>query len=811
MAKQPRVVHGAEDATNKKNGKTIKTLEIGDTGNEIYSGIVYDEYNTKLQGSRGFETYDEMRKSDGTVKATLLSVTLPVIRARWFVKPSDDPNGEEVADFITKALFEWQSITWADFVRQALLSLSFGVMPFEKVYDIKNWNGKDYIIWKKFAPRLPKSIQAWETSDKQPGLQQRKTDGNLANIPLDKLLIFVHEREGDNWEGNSMLRAAYKHWHMKNTFYKIDAIAFERQGLGVPYAKVPSGYTDTDRNKAETILKNMRAHDQAFVIVPDGYEIGFLDMNAHAVRDPSNSIAHHNREIAKSVLAQFLELGATSSGGSYALSQDQTDIFLLSLEAVAQNFSDVINKYAIPQLVDMNFDNVQTYPELTCTGITRVDAKKIADTYDVLVKSGGIKVGENDEQHFREMMSLPERNEEPEEVIDETIETPTDEDATEDEAIDELGLSEHKAGLKKNIFPERAEVTRAILASIAKLGVGHQFAYLKRNIGMVSGLKNKQFFSMVKGELTNILAQLRKKNFEETNAYKSFRPMTFAEKKVDFSSIEKNLDRLEDQFDKETQELLQVEREKYMQTLTKAVNKGDREAIKDATFKAQAAYTAIIKKALKDAYEYGKTNGSKELGLTTPANVKAILDQIDIQSDAIADLHVAQLTNQSKTALVEAMNKGASNSAALAAVDAVVAAKIKEITTNTSRIAMAAYVNTGRATVYENNKEKIYALQRSELLDSATCDYCLSVDGRVVEKDDPFAQNSIFHSGCRGIWVAIMLDEEELPGIGGIPASIKDRFGDTVNDLIQPRTPITKKDSLARKEVERRAKRKAGK
>jgi hypothetical protein len=53
------------------------------------------------------------------------------------------------------------------------------------------------------------------------------------------------------------------------------------------------------------------------------------------------------------------------------------------------------------------------------------------------------------------------------------------------------------------------------------------------------------------------------------------------------------------------------------------------------------------------------------------------------------------------------------------------------------------------------------------------------------------------------------MDEEEKPSIGGIPQSLKDRFGDAVNDLIQPKTPKTNKNSLARREVEKRLKRQA--
>jgi hypothetical protein len=62
-------------------------------------------------------------------------------------------------------------------------------------------------------------------------------------------------------------------------------------------------------------------------------------------------------------------------------------------------------------------------------------------------------------------------------------------------------------------------------------------------------------------------------------------------------------------------------------------------------------------------------------------------------------------------------------------------------------------------------------------------------------------KNTIFHSNCRGILVAILKDEEELPKIAGIPQSLRDRFGDAVNDLL-PRKPITRKGTPARVEAD---------
>jgi len=103
---------------------------------------------------------------------------------------------------------------------------------------------------------------------------------------------------------------------------------------------MPEGeVTEADVIKAEKILKNMRANEHAFVIYPDGYEIGFRGMKASTTRDPSNSHSYHYRQIYASVLAQFLQLGSAgggATGGSRALSQDHSEMFLQSIETAAR-------------------------------------------------------------------------------------------------------------------------------------------------------------------------------------------------------------------------------------------------------------------------------------------------------------------------------------------------------------------------------------------------------------------------------------------------------------------------------------------
>lgn len=782
-------------------------LEIGDSGTQILGGIITEEYNSKLQDTRGIDVYEEMRKSDGTVKAALLALTLPIRRANWYVNPaSTDQADMDVATFVEECFFEYMEMAFDDLIRQALLMLPFGVMVFEKVFSTREIDGKTMFVWQKFAPRLPKSIYKWETAAGEPGIQQRKQKGDLVDIPMEKLVVLVNEKEGDNWWGTSVLRAAYKHWYIKNNFYKIDAIAFERQGLGIPYAKLPENYTEEDRSKVEDMLKNMRAHDQAFAIIPHDYEVGFMDMQADKTRDPSASIGHHNREIAKSVLAHFLELGATDSG-SRALSEDQSGLFLHALEAVANNIADVFNKDAVKQLVDLNFD-VTSYPTLAYNGITRTDVQKIATAYQTLVNAGGVQSTEQDEVFFRELLGLPERVE----GDDAAEENEDPEEPTEDDAMEEAGLAAASERVKKKEYPTRTEIAALITASTAQLTAVERAGKLAHALVHIAaigpGNEHRAFFREVKLELRSQIRKARIQLYAEDEPFKGYRALTFAEKKVDFKAIQRMLDQLEGEMDAATQDLLHAEREKYIRTITKAALAGDSKAIKDAQIKARASYSGIIKDFMKRAYEYGKTNAALEMKVKAPPNDKRIIDAIDIQADAIAQQHIAEISNEATSKYAQALDKGESATVALAAADNAAKALIDELTSDTSAIAMAGSVNRGRDTTFTAHGDKIYALQRSEILDTRTCNYCLSIDGRIIEKTDPFGKNTIFHSGCRGIWVEIMQDEEELPTIGGIPKTLRDRFGDAVNDLIQPRTPQTRKDSLARKEAERRAKRK---
>jgi phage gp29-like protein len=724
--------------------KKVRSLggELGATGTRSYLGIIDEEYNQDLHGLEGYEVYDKMRKSDGTVQAALLAVKLPVQRAHWYVRPaSDSPEDIERARFIEWNLFQGMTVTWDEFLRQSLLMLDFGNMVFEKVFEVKQFEGKEMVTWRKFGPRLPRTIHAWQMENGANGIQQRLIDGRNISIPMEKLIIFVHEKEGDNWGGKSILRAAYKHWYYKDKFYLIDAMAFEKHGLGVPMATHLIGASEEDKRATEKVLQNMRANHQQYIIKPEGMELEFMDMKANSLRDPETSIGHHNREITKSVLAQFLELGATASG-SRSLSEDQSTVFLQSLESVANNNKETINRHAVKQLIDMNWENVEEYPTLEYTGISKTDVQQVATAYKTLVEAGAIINDDEDERYFRELLNLPER--EIKEGEDRNAEPEKDD---EDENLEEMGMSEHTCGKKKSLSP-------------------HSYA--------------------------------------EPGELKPWRALTFAETKVNYKTLQNEIDRLEASFLTEATSVLTAARTRYMKSMVTALNTGNTKTAETLQFKAAGTYAAVLREHEREAFTYGKNSAAREMKVAAPGTPSQTRAAMNMQAHAIAAKQTAAIEASTKLAAAEVLTKGGTIAAAVAAADLAADKAITKLVRDTTAVVMSGYINHGRNHTFETYKDKIYALQRSEILDKNTCNYCLSVDGRVLEKTDPFTKNTVFHSGCRGIWVEILLDETEKPPIRGLPKDLRDRFGDAVNELIQPRTPKNLKSALAQKEIQKR-------
>lgn len=377
-----------------------------------YRGFLEEDPNPLLIGKNAITEFDKMRTVDVQVTATLLAAELPIRATEWSIAPGKTmkgdrthevtPKDQEIADFVKYNLFTNCRTSFDDYLRLSLGMLWAGFSLFEKVYEEKQ--GK--IMLKKLADRPQNTISHFFDLDGDLNIEQL---GSKELIPGWKVIIHSYRKEGDNFAGRSALRPAYQNWTYKTKLYRLDGIAHERNSLKVPVITTPDGVNEDEKKAAKDIAKNLKSTEGAHVILPgEKWKIEFLGDGSQN-EGIMKSISHHNREISKALLAQFIELGAEGKGGSYALSEDHSDLFKLGLTAIANQVARVTNEFLIRELVDLNFDmqDGQEYPTLEFDKIGDIDIQKIIDGITALSEKHIVTPDNSIEDKMRELLDLP--------------------------------------------------------------------------------------------------------------------------------------------------------------------------------------------------------------------------------------------------------------------------------------------------------------------------------------------------------------------------------------------------------------------
>jgi len=416
----------AEGMNIDPEGRDELRSELGSSGNTAYGNLATKEYNSELVGWRGIKIYDQMRRSDAQVRATLRLVKTPITAAQWYIDPAGDTARDlEIAAFVEWALFKRLKTSWPKFLWEALYMLDFGFYDFEKVFAFDTWTPpktsetarprkRPVVVWDDFGPRHPRTVMSWDffdNGDVKAMIHQKITGvGETENVPIpvDRLLMFILDEEAGDPEGMSILRSAYKHWYYKENLYKIDAIQKERHGIGIPMVTLPINFTQDDKIQANKLGMNLRTNEKAHITVPPGWEVGFAELQGQPV-DALESAEHHNHLLAQNILAPFLDQNRGTGSATAGTAGDQVQMFMKSLRYVADILSETLHDDAIKELVDFNYPDVQEYPRLKYRRIgENADWRALSAALKNLVDSQLLTPDDETENHIRETFDLPQ-------------------------------------------------------------------------------------------------------------------------------------------------------------------------------------------------------------------------------------------------------------------------------------------------------------------------------------------------------------------------------------------------------------------
>jgi hypothetical protein len=684
LAKTPAPKTTTEQGTSSDAG--VPTLFEGET-------ISRDKITTKdMLG---------MLDNDGTASAMYMVITEPIKANTWDIEPFDNsPEAKKQADEVREAMTlpphmggmtTPMSLVIADMLR----AIIEGNRKYEKVFELRNGR----IVYQKIAPRDDSStVILQDDRGGFNGLRQRAYIGKeYKTVTIDRQysFVFTYRKEFATLMGKSAFRAAYYHYEKKHRLYYIANQMAQFGALPPKKVTAPKGAKQKDIDLHVALADQLGV--SSTIGLPDGWELDAYDA-AKGRYDPMGLIDHHNAEMARSILAQFMMLGTGGSTGSWALSKDQSDMFIIALRGVMNSIEEHINSYVLPDLVNYNYESPK-YPRF-----------KFANLTDATVEL------------LKEAMTL---------VFNK---------------IEDGKLPEDLVTGVMDKLRTQLDIT---------------------NNTETPGLSRKG------GQHTHFLADKRWS-----------RPLTPAEKKVNFAALDKKYNELDKQFAQATKPIFDKIRQDTVKRLEKLLEAKDYKALDSFDIKTGPEYKKLLLDQMIDAYGYAKNGAADELNVGTPSTPNQSREIIRQQASQTVDKQLADLAFNVKSLVTEALRKNQLSKAELAIGDVLanvggaVTGFYEEKIQPTSSVVFGTAINLGRDDVFVANRNKISKYQYSAIMDGATCAICMDLDGTIVDEAEYRSTQWMppIHFSCRCIWVAIMSDEEEQPDITGFPDHPGDRY-----------------------------------
>jgi len=398
----------------KKLSEELGKIEIGIGGTNTKDGTIRaDEFIPELRGKRAIKKYREMRDNDSTVGAIMYATEQVLRDVDYYVEPANDtPEAQREADFV-KSVLEDMEHTLDDHIAEALSHLTFGFSLFEVVY--KRRRGPDFrsgkkhskytdgrIGVRKLASRAQWTIERFDvdkTTGDVLGVRQEQSFGSKSMyIPSTKLVHYRTTNTNNDPSGRSILRKAYSSYQYLKNLQNVEAVAVERELHGIPVGRISAEYLSPDatadqaavRSQMEKVLRDLKFNEQGYALLPsDVYrdaegrptnqrivDIELISSNGTRNIDIHPIIQRYQHDIARSVMAEFLMLGA-GQNGSYALSKSKTDLFLRSMESYINSIFDVLNKQLIETLWQINGLNYDLMPKVCAGDVAPHDLREL--------------------------------------------------------------------------------------------------------------------------------------------------------------------------------------------------------------------------------------------------------------------------------------------------------------------------------------------------------------------------------------------------------------------------------------------------
>lgn len=380
-------------ALDRPKRKALTSREIGTGFDPLHDRLFLSFDGGKVfdYGDTQARDYQEMLDRDGKARGIEQALTLPLRSAPSAIHPAQGDRGE--ADFVTEVLAGMST------PMPLVIGQMTGAVTFRKSYHEKVWRLDDAgrVVYEKLAWRPPATCELARdaTTAAFRGFRQRQwwvgtaisrqQTSNLGyvDIPPQRSFVYLHGQHRDPLRGASDLEVS--RW-CHETRQKILFIWFqylERQAL--PWTVVYGTSPDNAEERAEQVaeVKSGGVVGLQQPQQPGQRAFDVIDTAGQGAAQFRDALAWLDGQMSMSVLAGWMDLtGAAAAGrGSFALSADQTELFMQARRSVLDEMATTINQWLLRPLVVYNFGPGAAVPEFKFGPVSEQGA---AETIQIL-------------------------------------------------------------------------------------------------------------------------------------------------------------------------------------------------------------------------------------------------------------------------------------------------------------------------------------------------------------------------------------------------------------------------------------------
>lgn len=365
------------------------------SGHRLPAGIPDYEKNDRLANMRSRILAYRAAERHPAVQVGLQIYQSVMAGGTWRVVPADDERPECVAyaEHIARSLgirtdslgdVVPQSMTgrpWERRVLELLLAERYGWHWWELVCHDIDGVRYTFMLW-----RDPGSTFAFivDSLDRLVAIRQLPVTGlgPMVDVPMSRVLLLGRDQVGTQYDGIGLMRGIEPMTVDSNRTANTLAVVVERWGAPTPVVEVDwdaataMGLTaeQAKASQAEwlTWAENYISGERQGAAPPPFIKITAYDGEkaARSLPDLISTLDAQDRRILTAFLAQFLQLGASGSGGSYSLGEVHSDALAKVAENTLTGIGEQMDSY-IKRAIAWQFGEVpdEDLPRLEVSGI----------------------------------------------------------------------------------------------------------------------------------------------------------------------------------------------------------------------------------------------------------------------------------------------------------------------------------------------------------------------------------------------------------------------------------------------------------